>query len=169
MRRVTSQVQFSGCLSTGNTSCNTNRGLARAEIDHFNTVFSQLCDRAFDSSMRGAASVGTIQCEGVTGEPAEVGNNSKEGSKDSVGDMEVLATTLSSAGGVDTERLLRMKRRSTKFDVLIVDEATQATEPSLLIPLSLLKRDVRLLCWVALHQLYMQQLHIYGVLFPGIT
>lgn len=60
---------------------------------------------------------------------------------------EIVASTLNSAATVGV--LLSGKNgtkklsEAVKFDVLIVDEATQATEPSLMIPLCLLKLDVR--------------------------
>lgn len=65
--------------------------------------------------------------------------------------VEVLATTLNSAGSNSLAHLMsaRGMRRDNvcadalKFDVLIVDEASQATEPSALIPLNLLKSDMR--------------------------
>jgi AAA domain len=61
-------------------------------------------------------------------------------------EVEVLATTLNSAGGDIANKLApkgkKWQKERLKFDLLIVDEASQATEPSLLIPLSLLKRNV---------------------------
>ena len=61
--------------------------------------------------------------------------------------MEVLGSTLNSAGPVATliapgKKSKQVAGDALKFDVLIVDEATQATEPSLMIPLCLLKRNV---------------------------
>jgi hypothetical protein len=71
--------------------------------------------------------------------PGNMSGDSEGGGRKAMHHLEVLATTLNSAGGKDTENLIFPK----KFDVLIVDEATQATEPALLIPLSLLKSSVR--------------------------
>ena len=67
---------------------------------------------------------------------------------------EVLATTLNSAGGGVVQMCAPKVKRNAealKFDVLIIDEASQATEHSVLIPLNLLKAEVRYQCLRIMH------------------